>query len=324
MQRGLPLLEQAHQAARQLGDLRAEFTWLEALAHVHGSSGNAVVAQPLHERALALAQDLDEPKFKAHVQLEMGRLQMELGHLERATTWLKQALQEYHQIQDHDGEITTLIALGNLLSLQGDYAGAESCLEQGFHLAQAQQDIQNKAALLYALGYAAALAQDWPKAIIHFDTAIDTARSIGDRYLEIRGLTSLGEAQLAQGNAQQAVNLLNEALAHQEISDDIMAKAFTHVYLAKAYYTLNDPDKSLVQLRLIYPYLLETHQNAILAPLAAEAAWIMADSYLEQSNIDLARTALHDVLNLAPNHMTDIREAAERLLGTIEQQECSV
>jgi tetratricopeptide (TPR) repeat protein len=318
IQRGLPLLEQARQAACQLGDSRAEFTWLEALVRVHLSTGNLALAQPLHEEALVLAQKIDEPKLKAYTQLEMGRMHMELGRLEQAAVWLRQALQGYRQIQDYEGEINTLAALGNLLSLQGDFATAEAYLEQGLPLAQARQDRQSEVALRYALGYAAALAQDWPKAIIRFEAVTDMARTVGDRFFEVRGLLSLGEAQLGQGNAQQAVILLKEALVRQEISDDIMTKAFAHIYFAKACYALNDLDDALVQLKLIYPYLLTMHQNPFLATLAAEAAWIMANSYLKQGKICLARTALHDVLNLAPNHMTDIRESAEQLFNTIE------
>jgi tetratricopeptide (TPR) repeat protein len=317
MQRGLPLLEQAHQAAHQIGNLEAEFTWLEALANVHWSTGNPALAQSLYEQALVLAQESNEPRFKAQAQLGMGRSQMERGHLEQAAIWLKKALQGYRQIQDNEGEITTLITLGNLLSLQGDSDGAVAYIEQGFPLVQARQDRHSEVALHHALGYTAALAQDWPKAIIHFKAATDMARATGDRFFEIRGLASLGEAWLVLGDVQQAVTLLEEALTRQKTSDDILTKAFTHFYLAKAYHILGDPNNSLIQLREVYPF----RQVPILAALAVEAAWLRADNYLKQNKTNMARTALHDVLNLAPDHMTDIRQTAKSLLEAVDNGE---
>jgi tetratricopeptide (TPR) repeat protein len=318
LQRGLPLLEQARQAARQLGDLRAEFFCLEALAYVHYSTNNFALAQPLYEQTLTLAQDIDEPRLKAQAYLGMGRLLMDMGHLERAATWLKQALQEYRQTQDYTGEITTLTALGNLLSLQGDLAGAVTYLEQGLPLAQARQDHHGEVALHLALGYVGTAAQDWPTAIKHYEITVKIARVIGDRFFEVRGLHNLGEAWLEFGEVQKAVNVLEEALIRQETLDDVLTKAFTHFYLAKTYNVLNESAKSLVQLKQIYPYLLKRRDAPILAGLAAESAWIMADNYLKLGNTELAQTALHYVLTLAPNHMADIRQAAESLLQSIE------
>jgi hypothetical protein len=65
----------------------------------------------------------------------MGRLLMELGDLEHAATWLKRSLQNYRRCQDYEGEITTLPALGNLLSLQGNFVKAKTYLKQGLSLA---------------------------------------------------------------------------------------------------------------------------------------------------------------------------------------------
>jgi tetratricopeptide (TPR) repeat protein len=314
IQRGLPLLEQARQAARQLADLRAEFTCLEALAYVHYSIGDHALAQPLYEQALVLAQDMDEPQFRAKAQVGKGRLLIDMGHLDQAAILLKRSLDDYRQIQDYGGEIETLIALGNLLSLQGEFATAEDYIKQGILLAQARLDRYSEAELRYVLGYAANLAQDWPKAIIHFEAATALARAIGDRYFEVRGLTALGEAWLVQGNVQQAVTLLEEALARQDTSDDVLTKAFTHLYLAKAYHGLNKTQESLAQLKEVYPL----RKLPVLANLAADAAWLRANNYLKQGQTDLARTALHDFLNLAPDHMIEIRQAAESLLEAID------
>ncbi|MCB0164829.1 MAG: tetratricopeptide repeat protein [Anaerolineae bacterium] len=320
MQRGLPLLEQARAAACRIGDSEAEIIWLEALANVHWSINNFALAQPLYEQVMELAQQSNKPRLKAQAQLGMGRLQMDLGHLEDAAILLKLALQEYRQIQDYEGEIITLTFLGNLLSLQGCFAEAEAYLEQGILLAQTRQNRQSEAALRYALGYNTGVAQDWQKAATHFKAATDMARSVGDRFLEVRGLHNQGEAWLELGDVHQAVTLLEEAVIAQESLDDILTKSFTHFYLAKAYNILNAPAKSLDQLRVIFPYLLERRDAPVLATMATEAAWIMADNHLKQGRADLAQSALQDVLLLAPDHMSHICYDAERLLNSITHE----
>lgn len=317
MQRGLPLLEQAHQAARQIGDLEAEFTWLEASANVHHENGNPKLAQQLFEEALELAQSLDNLHFKAKAHLGIGRVLMEKGQLNRGAYWLKQALQDYRDIKDSRGEISILTALGELLSLEGDFSGAKTYLSHGLQLSRMQPTRREEMLVHYSLGYSDALADDWQQAIAHFEHVTDIAKAIGDRFFEIRGLHNIGEAWLALGNVQQAVVILEEALDRQEIIDDVLTKAFTHFYLAKAYHVLNELDKSLIQLRYVYPL----GQVPVLAAEATEAAWIEADIHLKQKSFELARIALFDVLNLAPEHMADIRHKAEILLKTIESEE---
>lgn len=314
MQRGLPLLERAREVARGLGDSRAQVIWLEALADIHLSTGKPITAQPLFEQALALAQDNGDPLLIARSQLDLGRFFMEMEDLDRAVVRLKQALQIYHQIQDYEGEIETLVALGNLLSIQGDSRGAVSYIEQGFPLVRMQQDRHGEVTLQFALGYVGTATKDWPLAIKHYEPVIDMARRIGDRFIEIRGLTNLGEAWLELGDVQRAKSLLEEALALQEMSDDVLTKAFTHLYLAKAHNILNDPNESLAHLEHVYPL----SQVPVLFHEAAEAAWVKADNYLKKGHIGPAVSALNEVLDLAPHHMVNLRQSAEALLEMIE------
>ncbi len=314
LQRGLPLLEQACQAAQDKGDVEAEFNWLEALAHVHQVNGDPVFAQPLYEQAFMLAQASDAPTLKAHAQLGLGQLFMDMGDLDKAVTWLKQALQTCREVGAHEYEIEVITNLGNALSLQGEFNTAIAYLEQELPSAQSRQDRRGEAELHHALGFTAALAEDWSQAIIHFDAATNIAQEIGDRFREIRGLHNLGEALLAVGNIQKSVTILEEAVERQEAIDDIITKTYTHFYLAKAYRALHALDDCLTQLEQTYPF----RQVPVSAALAAEAEWIKAEIYLEQGNVTLAKTALQDILNLTPEHIDDIRNQAKLLLDSLE------
>ncbi len=315
IQRGLPLLEKAREAAHQLGDLEAEFTWVGAAAYALGSNGNLALAQTLLKQALNLAQEIDQPQFRAKAQLEIGRIQMELRDLESAAIWLEQALQNYRQSRDHKGEIDTLIVLGNLLSLQGDSGRAVAYLEYGLSLTQARPDKYGEVDLHFALGYVFTAIKNWTLSVKFHEPVVEMARSVGDRFIEIRALNNLGEAWLELGDIQQAITLLDTALALQESSDDIITKAFTHLYLAKAHNILDAPEVSLAHLEHVYPM----NQIPNVFHEAAEAAWIKADNYLKKNNIKQAELALQNVLELVPDPMNDLRIAAETLLTSIKK-----
>ncbi len=314
LQRGLPLLKQAHQAARELSNPTAEFIWLEAMAQIHLNTGNPTAAHPLYEQALTLAQANDELLLKAQAELGLGRLLMEMAQLEQAAVWLKQALTHYRQSQAYDGEIETLVALGNLLSLQGNFGEAISYLEQGLPLTQTRQDKHGEMSLRYALGYVDGISQNWAMAIKHDEIAIELARETGDCVIEARGFINLAEAWIALGEAEKAISILEKSLACQETIDDTLTKAFTHFCLAKAYHALHDAPNSLSQLSYVYPL----RQVPLMIPFVAEAAWLEADNYFQQGRFEEARAAVQDCLNLAPASLVEIRQQAENLLKELD------
>ena len=314
IQRGLPLLEQARRAAQEQGDVAAQCVWLEAIGHVHILNGSPALAQPLYEQALLLAEMCETQIFEAKVRLGLGRLLTDIGRVDDAVIQLEQSLQLYRNLIDYEGEIEALTILTNALSLQGDFESAVSYLEQGLPTTQLRQDRQGEAEVRYALGYNAALAEDWSQAIIHFEVATDIAKEIGDRFHEVRGLSALGEAWLAQGDAQKSLTVLLEALARQETIDDLITKTLTHFYLAKVYRALHHFDDCLHQLEQVHPF----RQVPILATLAAEAEWIKAEIYLERGNIKLAKNALGEVLNLASEAAGLIGNQAKQLLEELQ------
>ncbi len=238
-----------------------------------------------------------------------------MGHLNDAATRLKQALHEYRLCKDYEGEIESLIVLGNLLSLQGAPDDAEAYLKQGLNLVQAKKDQHGEVAMQFALGYIGTATKNWTWAIRYYEPVIEMAQTIGDRFLEVRGLTNLGEAWLELGDVQRAIKLLNEALDLQKMSDDVLTKAFTHLYLAKAYNILDSPEISLAHLEYVYPL----SQVPVSFHEAAEAAWVRADNYLKTNDIQQAQAALQDVMDLAPDHMVNLRTAAATLLNSIKK-----
>lgn len=295
MQRGLPLLEQAWQAASRLGDKQAELIWLEALAQAQLNLGNPVAAQPLYEQALTLAQVDGDSLFIARVQLGLGRLLIELSQLAQANITLKQALETYTVVDNYDGKIETLIALGNLLTIQEDYSGAVAYIQQGLSLAQARRDYYGETALYFALGYASGEGKEWLTAIYHYNQAVQMAHEVGNRLLEVRGLHNMGEAWLELGYVEHAITLLEEAVTCQHALDDALTKAFTHFYLGKAYHAYNTPNDSLTHLRQVLIF----HQIPNTIPLAIEALWLEVDNYLKLSQFDRACLTLRTYLNFA-------------------------
>jgi tetratricopeptide (TPR) repeat protein len=137
IQRGLPLLERARAAAQRLGNVEAEFVWLEALANVHYAIGNHASALPLYEQSLTLADYLGEPNLKAQADLGMGWLQLDMGHPETAMSFLTQALEAYRQVQDFPVDHSS-----NLSILPQHIAGPVIAVQQTGRIAVTQRPVR--------------------------------------------------------------------------------------------------------------------------------------------------------------------------------------
>jgi hypothetical protein len=87
--------------------------------------------------------------------------------------------------------------------------------------------------------------------------------------------------------------------------------------MARAYNALGEVDNSQAQLHQALPLFLGMKDAPIAAAAAAEMTWIMADNYQKQNQADQARSAIKDVLALAPADMTELRREAEALLEAV-------
>jgi predicted ATPase/DNA-binding CsgD family transcriptional regulator len=115
-------------------------------------------------------------------------------------TVARQALSQFEEARDADGQIDALSGLGTVAAHTGDWDGAESYLNRGLELAAtlgSRSDL--RAELLIALGQAKAGRGDRATARSLFENAIAGARTAGDHWALGYGLAQLGQLALSEG-----------------------------------------------------------------------------------------------------------------------------
>ena len=95
------------------GDLQRDALRLNAAGTRHRRNGASAKAIELHSRALALLQDVDDPRAVALTQNNLALALSSIGEHDRATMLLEQAASTVHELGDHEyeGRIMANLAL---------------------------------------------------------------------------------------------------------------------------------------------------------------------------------------------------------------------
>ncbi len=192
-------------------ELQAEALLLEARALFF--AGQAAGAQPMLERALALARSGGHRRSEVHALSQTGLL-------------------HWHT---------------------GDYAAAEQWLQQALALAAAGGEPRPQLDILNNLGVVAKSRARYHEAVGHYQQALAIARRIGDRPGEAMLLNNLGSACLSSGDfpaaggyagqaarmfaeaqepVQHGLALINRAEAHRELGQYAQARSLSEQALA--------------------------------------------------------------------------------------------
>jgi signal transduction histidine kinase/DNA-binding response OmpR family regulator len=247
---GEQLAKGALAEAQATGDAALEADCLHALGRALASQGESVRAFACHEEALARYRLLGDRQGEAHSLRELGWNAVRLSGPAQGRMLLEEALTRYRVLGDREGEG---MALNELALTTADYAQQRSYYEQALTIFEALGDrhrlciLANNLGLIYLLlglysqacGYcerAAALARELDvrsTLVFCLDTLAHAYLGLGDleqaraHYTECRALAEqagkglevayaalgLGRVALLSGQAEQAVQQLDEAVA---------------------------------------------------------------------------------------------------------------
>lgn len=160
----------------------------------------------------ALAQTQDGHKDSADQFLEQGSVQYQQRQFEAAIQSLQQALAIYQQLQNHQGEGTTLEYLGATYLTLGNYKKAIASLQPLLPIMQALGDRKGEAQALGNLGIAQKELGEYEKAIASHNKALELMRAIKDRQGEGQILGNLGNAYEGLGNYDQSIKFYQHSL----------------------------------------------------------------------------------------------------------------
>ena len=166
-----------------------------------------------HRQALELARDAGDQLAEAVSLIDLGMVQQMTGDYQAATASYEQALVLARSVGSAFDEADALCELGAVRRLTGDYPAAISCEHQALDLFHHLGDRLGQAWALDELGRVHQLTGDYPAATACLAEAIELFRDLGDRHGRAKALNSLGELSLRTAAAQESRSYHAEALA---------------------------------------------------------------------------------------------------------------
>jgi tetratricopeptide (TPR) repeat protein len=204
-----PLLEASLSLARELDDRALLAHVLCRLAIVRRAPH---VKLELYEESLSLYRELRDERNVASTRVWLG-LACQRYDPERARGLFHEALTAFRRLNDVIHLAWALVHLGNVVSLQGDYAAARGSIEEALALFRALDDPMGIACCHNFLGRDALLGGRTEEAERLHREALRLSREVGSQPDVAVSLCALGNVALARGDPDAAGACFEEALA---------------------------------------------------------------------------------------------------------------
>jgi tetratricopeptide (TPR) repeat protein/transcriptional regulator with XRE-family HTH domain len=149
----------------------------------------------------------------AQIPAAMSGFLLDHGHWAQAAALYQTGIAAAQRDRDRRSEADTLIQLGFLQSLTGDYPAAATALARALELHRDLHDRLGQADALTELGFLHSLTGDYPAAAASHLQALAVARDLGDRLGQATTLNGLGKVQRLTGDYTAAAASLQRALA---------------------------------------------------------------------------------------------------------------
>jgi tetratricopeptide (TPR) repeat protein len=188
-----------------------------------------------------------------------------MGQLDRSIDFHQQALEIAREAEDSACAIANLNHLSRACVVQNNFAEAINYAQRAVILSRQKGDRLGEANALANLGYsevfqAQALEQAdadlYEMAIDRLQQGLDLSEKVGDRQSQALCLSSLGIAYVVLEQATAAIAYLEKGIQTAQFTGDLYLQGVNLVYLAEAYYRLEDHPKT-VQAAGLGMYLLE-------------------------------------------------------------------
>ena len=216
-----------------IGDLAGQSRALYTVSWAHWSFDNFVEAMEAGQRAHTIAQEIGDPTLQADTLNNLGLIHKRSGNFELGYTFYHQALEKTREIGDkiRQRKVLTNIALANAAEAKYDRAlthtleslqlGVISPLFTGY--------------TLLVLGQAYIGVKNFDEASFYLEQAIIFARDHENEQLLLTAMVSMGEMLQKQGEPEQAIAQLQEALEIAAVMKTSLDAFRCHEILSQVY-----------------------------------------------------------------------------------------
>ncbi len=205
--------QQALSIARQIDDRQLIAQSLNLCANAPLHQRNFAEAQTYYEQSLALYRAIGDQRGMAEIFNNLGMLALFRWDNAAAQDYLEQGLSICQEISNQEMLAPCLNNLGFLAIRLGKYAAANDYLEQTLALTRVMGDMQGISAALKNLGYVAYYQEEYSFALDYLEQSLVTMRAAGFREMEASCLYSLGKVTMAQEDLNRARDYFEQSIA---------------------------------------------------------------------------------------------------------------
>ena len=231
--RSLPLdyresrLEEARELCVSLGYEKGEFWSVFNLSHLNASKGTGKRAEHYSNRAMILAQKLNDNFLLGHAYYALGGFYHQIeNNYPKAMEYSRQALLFMEESKDKNGISSVTNQLGLLCQNIGDYEQALA-----FHLRtlQISTELNAAVAISIVLGNIGILyheMENFENALKYHIEALERSRELNMPYLIAAALHNIGSNYISQNKYEKALSYVLEAfeINRHEQNKDFMAR----------------------------------------------------------------------------------------------------
>lgn len=189
-------------------------------------SGNLTRSVELAQTALSISREIDDKALIAKSLSQYALFSMIQGEYDSAISMSKEALVYFEELNDELGVAGAKYNLGGVYYKTDNYYLGMAYLTDCVNIYRKNDDHQNLARTLKALGTIYDYFGDPKNAIRTYEEAIAESKLAGDLNQEANAYNPLASIYLKQKNLQKATALIDQSIAIKQKTGDIRGLAF--------------------------------------------------------------------------------------------------
>jgi len=225
---------------------------LNAFGVVYNQLGEIDLAFDYYRQALAIRENIDDIAGMATTMGNLSSLHLAKAQYTEAERYLQQSISLYEQLGDQEGLSHTFNELGVLEEEQALYQKALEYYQQGLDIRMTLGNQMLQAESMNNIGFMYFMLLNKKHALVYWRQAEQLYQGIQYPLGIIHVRQNLGQIELAQGNWRNAYHLFNNTLADAKQLNSTFEQWVSRSYLSKLTFLQGNFANSITELSAIY------------------------------------------------------------------------
>ncbi len=208
----LDFFTRARDEFRAAGKVDLELQAISEIGRTHFTAGEMVPALSFANEGLASSQAHGMPLLQARFAQDVARVYLHLDDYDRAREYCERSIALFRSEKFTNGEIATLLLLGDAQYGLGDTSAARATYERAAALSRSNSFTEAEARAHLKLGTVLAESRDFDRALEYWQAALVYYRKSGNQRSEVNTLLALGSTYRRMRRYTDAVTTLDDAL----------------------------------------------------------------------------------------------------------------